>query len=71
MVCKLKSNKFTIIRTCIFTIGHYCIDITTAYFVTGAKIELLAISSLISPIINAGWYYAIDKYFFSKFCLFK
>lgn len=60
------NSKYTAIRTFIFSVGHYIIDISLGYFITGAKIELLAISSLLSPICNAIWYYILDKFFFSK-----
>ncbi len=60
------NSKYTATRTIIFSAGHYIIDITLGYYITGARIELLAISSLLSPICNAIWYYILDKFFFSN-----
>jgi uncharacterized membrane protein len=60
------SKKYSILRTIIFTTGHFCIDISTNYIITGAPLALVAISAGISPILNACWYYILDRLFFAK-----
>jgi len=50
----------------VFTGGHFIIDITTNYVITGAPLELIAISAMLSPLLNAIWYFILDKYVFSK-----
>ena len=63
---KFCENKFVYIRTAIFTTGHYIIDLSVTYFVTGAPLSLVTLSSIISPMINAVWYFVLDKILFSK-----
>ena len=61
----LKSTKSTILRTLIFTGGHYIIDTSVTHFVTGAPWHLALTSSILGPILNAIWYFVLDKFFFS------
>lgn len=61
----LKSTKSTILRTLIFTSGHYLIDTSVTHFVTGAPWHLALTSSILGPILNAIWYFILDKFFFS------
>ena len=58
-------HKSTLIRTCIFTIGHYLIDVLSNHFITGAPIKLAMVSSVAGPILNAVWYYILDRVFFT------
>lgn len=56
------TSKGSIARTVIFSLGHFCIDITTNYLITGAPIQLIAISAMLSPLLNSVWYFLLDKY---------
>lgn len=58
------SMRSSIIRTVIFTLGHYCIDTSVTHFVTGATWGLAMTSSILGPILNAVWYFTLDKIFF-------
>ncbi len=58
------SNKHSIIRTCVFTSGHFLIDMLTNYFITGAPMHLIALSAMLSPMLNAIWYYILDRFLF-------
>lgn len=58
-------HKLTLIRTCIFTAGHYWIDVLSNHFITGAPIKLAMFSSIAGPILNAIWYYILDRVFFT------
>ena len=60
------STTHSLVRTVVFTVGHFIIDITTNYVITGAPLELIAISAMLSPLLNAIWYFILDKYVFSK-----
>ena len=59
------NHKETLFRTAIFTIGHYWIDVLTNHFITGAPLRLALVSSVVGPILNAIWYYILDRVFFS------
>ena len=55
------SFNATLARTIIYTIGHIAIAVTCNYLITGAAIELAAIDAIVEPIINAFWYFALDR----------
>ena len=59
------STHSSLIRTLIFTLGHYCIDTSVTHFVTGAPWHLALTSSILGPILNAIWYFILDRLFFS------
>jgi uncharacterized membrane protein len=59
------STYSTILRTVIFTSGHYIIDTSVTHFITGAPWHLAFTSSIIGPILNAVWYFILDRFFFS------
>lgn len=61
-----KININSLVRSVVFTLGHFLIDLTVSYVITGAKIELIAISSILSPMINGFWYYFLDRFIFFR-----
>ena len=61
----IDSTHSTILRTIIFTFGHYWIDTSVTHFVTGAPWHLALTSSILGPILNAVWYFTLDRLFFS------
>jgi uncharacterized membrane protein len=52
-----------LLRTAIFTCGHYWIDVLTNHFITGAPICKAMVSGLVGPLLNAIWYYILDRIF--------
>ena len=67
MICHLNlhSTKSTLIRTLIFTSGHYLIDASCTHFIGGADWNRAFASSIVGPILNAIWYFILDKIFFN------
>ncbi|MBR1428925.1 MAG: hypothetical protein IJ590_01585 [Rickettsiales bacterium] len=61
----ISSNKSTLLRTVIFTFGHYWIDVLSNHFITGASIKSAMVASVAGPILNAIWYYVLDRMFFN------
>ena len=61
----ISSHKYSVLRTCIFTAGHYTIDVSCTVFITGAPLHLAMTSCVVGPILNAFWYYFLDRVFFS------
>ena len=59
------STKSSLIRTMIFTLGHYLIDVTCTHFIGGAEWNRAFASSIVGPILNAFWYFILDKIFFN------
>ena len=59
------STNSSIFRTIIFTLGHYWIDVLSQHFVADTPIHLAMTACIVGPIINAFWYFLLDRVFFS------
>lgn len=51
----------------VYTIGHIAIASASAYFITGATLQLAALDALIEPIINGIWFYILHSVWKRKF----
>ncbi|MEC9415362.1 MAG: DUF2061 domain-containing protein [Pseudomonadota bacterium] len=61
-----KNNKGTILRTIIYTIGHFMIAAACVMYFTGASFEAAITDAIIEPLINGVWYLVLDKFWASK-----
>lgn len=55
------STTATILRTLIFTGGHFLIDILVISSVTGAPLETATLASVLGPVLNGIWFFIIDR----------
>tara|TARA_Y100000746_G_scaffold190549_1_gene170378 strand:- start:168 stop:416 length:249 start_codon:yes stop_codon:yes gene_type:complete len=60
------SQSGSLLRTIIYTIGHFIIAATCVMFFTGATIYEGLTDAIIEPILNGIWYYILDRYWASK-----
>lgn len=51
----------TTLRTGIFTIGHFFIDFFVITIITGAAMWEATAASIVSPLLNAAWYWILDR----------
>ena len=56
--------KGSIVRTGIYTIGHFVIAVACVMYFTGATFELAATSAVVEPLINALWFFLLDRIWF-------
>jgi uncharacterized membrane protein len=56
------SASATTIRTAIFTSGHFVIDVVVIAWITGASMGVATAASLVGPVINGIWFWAIDRW---------
>ena len=61
-----KDNRGTILRTVIYTIGHFMIAAACVMYFTGASFEAAITDAIIEPLINGVWYLVLDKFWASK-----
>jgi len=61
-----KKNKGTILRTIIYTAGHFIIAAACVMYFTGASFEAAITDAVIEPLINGVWYLILDKFWASK-----
>ena len=61
-----KSNKGSILRTIIYTIGHFIIAITVLMLVADVPFAIALTDAIVEPIANSIWYFILDKWWASK-----
>ena len=62
-----KNNKGSILRTIIYTIGHFAIAITVLMLVADVTFYIALTDAIIEPLANSIWYFILDKWWTSKY----
>ena len=60
------NNKGSLLRTVIYTIGHFVIAITVLMFVADVSFMIALTDAIVEPIANSIWYFILDKWWASK-----
>ncbi len=60
------NNKGSILRTIIYTIGHFVIAITVLMLVANVSFMIALTDAIVEPIANSVWYFILDKWWASK-----
>ena len=60
------NNKGSILRTFIYTIGHFVIAITVLMFVADVSFREALTDAIVEPIANSIWYFILDKWWSSR-----
>ncbi len=60
------NNKGSILRTIVYTIGHFAIAITVLMFVADVSFMIALTDAIVEPLANAIWYFVLDKFWTSK-----
>ena len=60
------NNKGSILRTIIYTIGHFAIAITVLMLVADVSFIIALTDAIVEPLANAVWYFLLDKFWASK-----
>ena len=61
-----KNNKGSILRTIVYTIGHFAIAITVLMLVADVSFMIALTDAIVEPIANSVWYFVLDKWCASK-----
>ena len=61
-----KSNKGSILRTIVYTIGHFAIAITVLMLVADVSFSIALTDAIVEPITNSVWYFILDKWWASR-----
>lgn len=62
-----EANRGAIIRTIIYTIGHFIIAASCVMYFTGADFSAAITDAIVEPLLNSVWYFVLDKYWASKY----
>ena len=61
-----KSNRGSILRTIVYTIGHFAIAITVLMLVADVSFYIALTDAIVEPLANAVWYFLLDKFWASR-----
>ena len=62
----IKNNKGSILRTIIYTIGHFAIAIICLMLIADVSFMIALTDAIVEPIANSVWYFILDKWWASK-----
>ena len=56
------NNRGSILRTIIYTIGHFAIAITVLMLVADVSLYIALTDAIVEPLANSVWYFLLDKF---------
>ena len=60
------TNKGSILRTIVYTIGHFAIAIICLMLIADVSFWIALTDAIIEPLANSVWYFILDKWWASK-----
>ena len=60
------NNRGSILRTIVYTIGHFAIAITVLMLVADVSFMIALTDAIVEPLANSIWYFILDKWWASK-----
>ena len=60
------NNKGSILRTVVYTVGHFAIAISVLMLVADVSFTIALTDAIVEPIANSVWYFILDKWWASK-----
>ena len=60
------NNGGSILRTIVYTVGHFAIAITVLMLVADVSFMIALTDAIVEPIANSVWYFILDKWWASK-----
>ena len=54
------NNKGSILRTIIYTIGHFAIAISVLMIIADVSFSIALTDAIVEPLSNAVWYFILD-----------
>ena len=62
-----ENNKGSLLRTLIYTIGHFAIAIICLMLIADVSFMIALTDAIVEPLANSIWYFVLDKIWTSKF----
>ena len=60
------NNRGSILRTIVYTVGHFAIAITVLMLVADVSFMIALPDAIVEPIANSIWYFILDKWWASR-----
>tara|TARA_Y100001968_G_C19146834_1_gene614210 strand:+ start:364 stop:603 length:240 start_codon:yes stop_codon:yes gene_type:complete len=61
-----QNNKGSILRTIVYTLGHFAIAITVLMIVADVSFIIALTDAIVEPLANSIWYFILDKWWASR-----
>tara|TARA_A100001011_G_scaffold195740_1_gene204105 strand:+ start:1709 stop:1927 length:219 start_codon:yes stop_codon:yes gene_type:complete len=61
-----KNNRGTLLRTLVYTIGHFLIAAGTILALSDLSVIIAMTDAIVEPLLNSIWYFVLDKWWASK-----
>lgn len=61
-----KNNSGSILRTIVYTIGHFAIAIICLMLIADVSFMIALTDAIVEPLANSVWYFLLDKFWASK-----
>ena len=61
-----KNNSGSLLRTLIYTIGHFAIAIICLILIADVSFMIALTDAIVEPLANSIWYFLLDKFWASK-----
>ena len=61
-----KNNQGSILRTIVYTIGHFAIAIICLMLIADVSFWIALTDAIVEPLANSVWYIILDKWWASK-----
>ena len=61
-----KNNRGSILRTIVYTIGHFLIAAGTILALSDLTVIIAMTDAIVEPLLNSIWYFVLDKWWASK-----
>tara|TARA_B100001559_G_C16417362_1_gene583358 strand:+ start:37 stop:279 length:243 start_codon:yes stop_codon:yes gene_type:complete len=61
-----KNNRGSILRTIVYTIGHFVIAISVLMLIADVSFMIALTDAIVEPLANSVWYFLLDKFWASK-----
>lgn len=58
--------KGSILRTLVYTFGHFLIAAVCVMYFTGVPFSVAVTSAIVEPILNAVWFFILDRLWTAK-----
>ena len=58
--------KGTLLRTAVYTTGHFLIAAMCVMYFTGAPFYIAITDAIVEPLLNAVWFFILDRLWISK-----
>ncbi|MBR19590.1 MAG: hypothetical protein CMA64_05540 [Euryarchaeota archaeon] len=66
IIAKVEGYQGSLLRTIIYTLGHFVIAITCLMLIADVPLSVAATDAVVEPLVNAVWFFVLDRMWIAK-----